>query len=96
MREKPDDTRKRRGRRNANAPLTDDEFEFGYGAMLARTARAATGLSQDAFARKYRIPVATLRDWEQGRRAPDAGSLSYLRVITRIPEAVARALDDAA
>lgn len=69
MREKPDDTRRRRGRNNVDAPLTDDEFERGYGAMLARTARAATELMQDAFARKYGISVATPRDWEQGRRA---------------------------
>lgn len=38
-----DDTRKRRGHGHVDAPLTDDEFERGYGAMLARTARAATG-----------------------------------------------------
>jgi len=39
-----------------------------------------------------RIPLGTLRDWEQGRREPDAAALAYLRVIEREPEAVARAL----
>jgi putative transcriptional regulator len=79
-----------------DAPLTDEEFERGRGAMLARRARAATGLSQNAFAAKYGIPAASLRDWEQGRRTPDAATQSYLRVIARMPEAVAKALHDAA
>lgn len=52
-----------------DAPLTDDEFERGYGAMLARKARSKTGLTQQAFADRYGIPVASVRDWEQGRRA---------------------------
>ena len=49
-------------------------------------------LSQVAFAARYRIPVATLRDWEQKRRMPDGASASFLRVIDREPEAVTRAL----
>jgi putative transcriptional regulator len=77
-------------------PLSDAQFERGLVAMLARRARAATGLSQNAFARRFGIPAATLRDWEQGRRAPDAATQSYLRVIARIPDAVAKALTDAA
>ena len=79
-----------------DAPLSDEEFERGHGAMLARRARAATGLSQTAFAARYGLPAASLRDWEQGRRAPDAATRSYLRVIARMPEEVARALNDAA
>ncbi|GAA0599152.1 helix-turn-helix domain-containing protein [Caenispirillum bisanense] len=81
---------------DADAPLTDDEFERGHGAMLARRARAATGLSQNAFSERFGIPTGSLRDWEQGRRAPDAAAQSYLRVIARMPEAVAKALHDAA
>ena len=33
-----------------------------------RAIRDALGLSQQAFASAYRIPLATLRGWEQGRR----------------------------
>lgn len=95
MSAKSDDMKKRRVP-EADRPLTDREFERGYGAILARKARAMTNLSQEAFAQRYGIPVGTLRDWEQGRRAPDAATRNYLRVISRIPEAVARALDDAA
>jgi putative transcriptional regulator len=81
---------------DVDAPLTDEEFDRGYGAMLARRARAAAGLSQAAFAAQYGIPAASLRDWEQGRRVPDTAAQSYLRVIARMPEAVAKALHDAA
>jgi len=75
-----------------DTPLTDDEFERGRTALLARRARAVTGLAQGAFAERYGIPVGSLRDWEQGRRAPDAAAQSYLRVIARMPAEVAAAL----
>lgn len=54
--------------------------------------RAATGLSQGKFAARFRIPVGTLRDWEQGRKQPDTTARAYLRVIARHPEMVARSL----
>ncbi len=79
-----------------DTPLSDDEFERGLGAMLARRARAATGLSQQNFAEQFGIPAESLRDWEQGRKAPDTAAKSYLRVIARMPEAVAKVLHDAA
>lgn len=79
-----------------DAPLSDEEFERGRAAVLARKARAATGLSQPAFAARYGVPVASLRDWEQGRRKPDAATRNYLRVIASIPDTVARALDGTA
>jgi putative transcriptional regulator len=89
-------TDKRHVEPDADAPLSDDEFERGHGAMLARRARAATGLSQNAFAARFGVPASSLRDWEQGRRVPDAAARSYLRVIARMPDAVAKALNDAA
>ena len=61
-------------------------------AALARTVRAQLGLSQTAFARRFHVPLGTLRDWEQGRRRPEATALAYLRVISRAPDVVARAL----
>lgn len=96
MNVKHDATGKPRVEPDADTPLTDDEFERGYGAMLARRARAATGLSQNAFAASFGIPAGSFRDWEQGRRTPDAAAQSYLRVIARMPDAVAKALHDAA
>ncbi len=92
MTAKQNATERRQDEVNLDAPLSEEEFERGYGAVLARRARAATGLSQTAFAERYGIPASSLRDWEQGRRAPDAATRSYLRVIARMPDAVAKAL----
>ena len=73
---------------DAAAPMSDAEIT----AARVRWVRQRDGLSQEQFAARYRVPVGTLRDWEQGRREPDAAALAYLRVIEREPEAVARAL----
>jgi putative transcriptional regulator len=51
--------------------------------------RERLGLTQEAFAAAYRIPIGTLRDWEQRRKLPDAPARAYLTVIARNPEAVA-------
>ena len=57
-----------------------------------RAIREELGLSQQAFASAYRIPLATLKGWEQGRRQPDATASAYLSVIAGIPEAAREAL----
>ena len=40
-----------------------------------RAIRQQLRMSQQEFARLYRIPLATLKNWEQGRRQPDAPPL---------------------
>jgi putative transcriptional regulator len=57
-----------------------------------KTIRQRLHMTQDDFAAKFGIPVATLRDWEQHRRTPDAAVRSYLLVIERSPELVRRTL----
>lgn len=57
--------------------------------------RARTGLSQAAFAGRFGFSVAAVRDWEQGRRRPEASARVLLLVIAREPEAVERALSAA-
>jgi putative transcriptional regulator len=54
--------------------------------------RVRLGMTQEQFARTYRLPLGTVRDWEQGRTRPDAPALALLAVIEREPEAVRRAL----
>ncbi len=49
--------------------------------MDVKAIRSATGLSQAAFASRYQIPVGTLRDWEQGRKAPTGTARVLLKVI---------------
>jgi putative transcriptional regulator len=58
--------------------------------------RQSLGLTQEAFATAYRIPVGTLRDWEQCRKNPDAPARAYLMVIAKNPQAVAEWLKPAA
>ncbi len=57
-----------------------------------RAIREQLGLSQTAFANAYRIPLATLKGWEQGRRQPDATAAAYLSVIAQLPSEARRAL----
>jgi putative transcriptional regulator len=40
-------------------------------------------MSQNRFSVAYRIPLATLKNWEQGRRYPDAPAAVYLLAIQR-------------
>ena len=70
-----------------NPPLDPDAF-----AETVRRVRRSTGLPQVEFAARYRINLARLRDWEQGRFLPDSVALAYLRVIETETEAVERAL----
>lgn len=57
-----------------------------------RAIRAVTGLSQAKFAELLAIEVATLRNWEQGRREPTGAARALLRAIRRNPVAVIEAL----
>jgi len=58
--------------------------------------RKRTGLSQTAFARQIGVPVATLRNWEQGRRCPDGPARVLLALLAKDPEIVKRTLAEAA
>lgn len=54
--------------------------------------RKELGLSQEQFARLMGVSVATLRNWEQGRREPQGPARSLLLVASREPAAVLKAL----
>jgi putative transcriptional regulator len=53
-----------------------------------RAIRAGLGLSQTAFARRFGFSPATIREWEQGRRQPEAAARVLLLVIASKPEVV--------
>jgi len=57
-----------------------------------RTLRNRLGLTQKQFAKLFGVSLATLRNWEQGRRRPEGPAMVLLNVIQREPEAVLRAL----
>ena len=50
--------------------------------------REKTGLSQTRFAALLGVPVRTLQDWEQGRRAPSGAARTLLLIVYRNPEAL--------
>ena len=54
--------------------------------------RRKLNMSQHLFAATYRIPLPTLKNWEQGRRHPDAPAAAYLLAISRLPSEVGAAL----
>lgn len=53
--------------------------------ILVRLAREKSGLTQAAFAERIATPVATLRDWEQGRFSPPGAVACLLRLIVKHP-----------
>lgn len=54
--------------------------------------RGLTALSQAKFAELLGIELATLRNWEQGRRDPTGPARALLRAIWKDPVGVIRAL----
>jgi len=60
-----------------------------------RAIRDRLGLSRPAFAERFGLAVAAVRDWEQGLRRPDPAARVLLLVIARTPDAVAEAVAEA-
>jgi len=73
-------------------PFTPEEMATARRVPRIKTLRRALGLTQEEFAARYRIPLGTLRDWEQGRSEPDQPARAYLTAIAGDPEGVRRAL----
>ncbi len=57
-----------------------------------RSIRAASRLTQEGFAQTYGFSVASLRDWEQGRRKPERAARILLAMIAEEPETVERVM----
>ena len=84
------------GLEDAIAYVAGDAMRGQIAAPLdVKAVRAQANKTQAQFAEAYHIPVATLRDWEQGRRQPDAPARALLTVIAADPEAVERMLAEA-
>lgn len=77
-------------------PLTEEDIARMKPIPRVSIIRRAMRLTQEEFSQRFRIPLGTLRDWEQGRKEPDAATRAYLVVIARNPTAVAEALAPAA
>lgn len=57
-----------------------------------RAIRRRLNMTQAEFAAALRIPVATLRNWEQGRSMMDPAARSLLMIVARNPRAALAAL----
>lgn len=58
-----------------------------------RAIRLSMNLTQSAFAKTYRLPIGTVRDWEQRRSHPDSGSKLYLQMIEADPATVLKIVE---
>jgi putative transcriptional regulator len=57
-----------------------------------RAIRSKLAKSQEEFARMIGVSVATLQNWEQGRRRPEGPARALLRVAAKNPQAIVEAL----
>jgi putative transcriptional regulator len=57
-------------------------------AAYARAVRARTGLTQAEFAARINVPVETVRNWEQGKRAPRGPARALLKMLATAPDLV--------
>jgi len=74
-------------------PMTPEQLRTARRVPRVKTLRRALGMTQEEFAKRYHIPLGTLRDWEQGRSEPDQPARAYLKAIAGDPVAVLNALD---
>ena len=84
--------RRRRVARLVGAPGRVKPVRAPDEAVDVRAVRALTGLSQANFAELLGIELATLRNWEQGRRSPTGPARALLRAIRNNPVEVVKAL----
>jgi putative transcriptional regulator len=54
--------------------------------------RKRLGMTQSEFAKALRIPLSTLRNWEQGRVLPDPAARSLLTIVAKNPKIALKAL----
>ncbi|HTX59477.1 MAG TPA: helix-turn-helix domain-containing protein [Verrucomicrobiae bacterium] len=74
----------------------DEDFEFSEFRLVrnvnVRALRERLGLTQEEFARRYRFPLRSVQEWEQGRKRPAPGTMTLLLAISRKPKTLADAL----
>lgn len=75
-------------RRGETAPSR----RFEVAPVDIKAIRSRLDVSQREFALMIGVSVATLRNWEQGRRSPRGPARALLRVASENPDAVFKAL----
>ena len=73
--------------------IAEDEKEAMLdAAKFAKRVRKRLGLSQSELSMRIEVSVETIRNWEQGRRAPTGAAKALLKILDRAPEASLSAL----
>ena len=72
--------------------LTPEQLSQARPVSKVKVLRRALRMTQEEFADRFHLSLATVRDWEQGRSQPDQAASTYLEVIGRAPEAIMQAL----
>jgi putative transcriptional regulator len=75
----------------ANA-APNDSADGDTSSLAVRDLRRRACLTQMQFAAKLGVPVETIRNWEQGKRAPRGPARALLAVIAHAPDTVFQAL----
>ena len=73
-------------------PVSQAALERAKMGRRIRRLRTGLGLSQAAFAERYGIPVANIRQYEIGRTMPPPAVQSFLKVIAAEPDRTAAAV----
>lgn len=77
-------------------PLDSEALARMRRVSRVKALRERLGMTQAEFAESFRVPISTLRDWEQRRSIPDAPARALLQAIEREPETMRRLLSRAA
>ncbi|HEX2365404.1 MAG TPA: helix-turn-helix domain-containing protein [Bradyrhizobium sp.] len=75
-----------------NALASADLASAEGGTPEVRDLRRRAQLTQQEFASRLGVPVETIRNWEQGKRAPRGPARALLAVIAHAPDTVFAAL----
>ena len=66
---------------------------FEFGPLDIKEIRNKVNKSQNEFALMIGVSVSTLRNWEQGRRKPEGPARALLKVASKSPDTVSKALE---
>jgi putative transcriptional regulator len=77
-------------------PMKTDELARMRRVSRVKALRQRLGMTQEVFSETFRLPITTLRDWEEHRSQPDAPARALLIAIDRDPAAMKRLLAETA
>jgi putative transcriptional regulator len=77
-------------------PSTPEQLARFKRVNAVKVIRRRLDMTQAQFAETFRLPLATVRDWEQERSYPDAPARALLTAIARDPQTMRRLLGDRA